>query len=73
MRVLHTIVTVLLFLFVALMVVFRISDGSFEAAGARMDRIMGVTADEVGEVANDTAEATDKLARDIADGPDDEN
>lgn len=73
MRVLHTIVTVLLFVFVALMVVFRISDGSFAAAGARMDRIMGVTATEVGAAAEDVAEATDEVARDIADGPDDEN
>jgi hypothetical protein len=73
MRILHMIVTVLLFLFVGLFLVFRITDGSFEAAGARMDRIMGVTADEVGEVAEDAAVATDKLARDIADGPDDEN
>lgn len=73
MRFLHAIVTAILVLFFAVMVIFRLIDGSFQSAGARMDRLTGVTATEVGAAAEDVAQATETVVRDIADGPDDEN
>lgn len=73
MKFLHAVVTLILVLFFVSMVAMRLTYGSFAVAGAVMDRWMGVTADEVGTAAEDVAEKTDEVARDIADGPDGEN
>ena len=73
MRFLHALLTIVLVLFFVSMVAMRLTYGSFEVAGEKMDRFMGVTATEVGAAADDVAEATDTVVKDIADGPDDEN
>lgn len=73
MRAVHSIVTVLLVLFFAIMVIFRLIDGSFASAGARMDRLMGVTGSELGDAAEGVADATGDVVDDIADGPDTPN
>ncbi len=67
MRILHAILTAVLVLFVALMLIFRLMDGSFEVAGARMDRMLGAAAVEAGEAAENVAAATDEAVKDIAD------
>ena len=73
MKLLHAIITGLLVLFFAIMVIFRLIDGSFESAGERMDRLMGVTGSELGDAAEGVAEATGDVVDDIADGPDNRN
>ena len=69
----YNIVFLLMALFVLIMVLFRITEGSFQAAGARMDALMGVAAERGGEAARDIADEAGEIARDVADGPDDEN
>jgi len=69
-KVLHGLVTLMLAIFFLIMLLFRITEGSFEAAGARMDAIMGFAADEGGEAHNDLADEADTVLRDIQDGPD---
>ncbi|OZB19244.1 MAG: hypothetical protein B7X53_00895 [Hyphomonas sp. 34-62-18] len=66
MKAFHAIVTAILVLFFAIMVIFRLVDGSFESAGARMDRMMGVAADEASSAADEVVEATDAAVEDIA-------
>ena len=68
-KVLHGLVTLMLAIFFLIMLLFRITEGSFEAAGARMDAIMGFAADEGGEALNDLADEADTVLRDIQDGP----
>ncbi len=70
MKFFHAILTAALFIFFAIMVTFRFTEGSFKAAGERMDRLMGQTADEVGSAAEDVADVTGQVVDDIADGPD---
>ena len=67
MRILHAILTAILVLFVALMLIFRLMDGSFEVAGARMDRMLGAAAVEADEAAGNVAAATDGAVKDMAD------
>lgn len=67
MRILHAILTAILVLFVALMLIFRLMDGSFEVAGARMDRMLGAAAVEAEEAAGNVAAATDEAVKDMAD------
>ena len=69
-KVLHGLVTLMLAIFFLIMLLFRITEGSFEAAGARMDAIMGFAADEGGEALNDLADEADTVLRDIQDGSD---
>lgn len=66
-RLLHAILTAILVLFVALMLIFRLMDGSFEVAGARMDRMLGAAAVEAEEAAGNVADATDEAVKDMAD------
>jgi hypothetical protein len=73
MRAVHSIVTGLLVLFFAIMEIFRLIDGSFESAGERMDRLMGVTGSEIGDAAEGVADATGDVVDDLADGPDGTN
>jgi hypothetical protein len=73
MKFVHATVTALLVLFFAIMVIFRLIDGSFEQAGERMDRLMGVTGSELGDAAEGVATATGEVVDDIADGPDGRN
>ena len=70
MKFLHAIVTIVLAVFFVLMITFRLVDGSFEAAGERMDRLKGVKASEMSDVADSVAETTGTVVDDIADGPD---
>ena len=72
MKFLHAIVTIILAVFFVLMVTFRLVDGSFEAAGERMDRLTGVTASEMSDVADSVVETTGSVVDDIADGPDEQ-
>ncbi|MEX1251519.1 MAG: hypothetical protein WEA77_10025 [Hyphomonas sp.] len=67
MGILHAILTAILVLFVALMLIFRLMDGSFEVAGARMDRMLGAAAVEAGEAAENAADATDEAVQNMAD------
>jgi hypothetical protein len=67
MRILHAILTAILVLFVAMMLIFRLMDGSFEVAGARMDRMLGAAAVEAEEAAGNVAAATDEAVKDMAD------
>lgn len=60
-------------LFLMTLMVFRFTEGSFQAAGARMDQLVGVASVEIAEQAREIAADADAIARDIADGPDDEN
>ena len=73
MRAVHSIVTGLLVLFFAIMEIFRLIDGSFESAGERIDRLMGVTGSEIGDAAEGVADATGDVVDDLADGPDGTN
>ena len=68
MRAFHAILTALLVLFVAVMLIFRIIDGSFESAGARVDRMLGAAATEAGEAAGEVARATDEAVQNAAEG-----
>jgi len=68
MRAFHAILTALLILFVAVMLIFRFIDGSFESAGARVDRMLGAAATEVSAAADDVAKATDSAVQDAAEG-----
>jgi hypothetical protein len=70
LRSLHSIVTGLLVLFFVIMLVFRLIDGSFESAGERMDRLMGVTGSEISDAAEGVADATGDVVDDLADGRD---
>lgn len=81
-KVLRALVVVVLALFVAMMLFFRVTEGSFEGAGARVDAMLGQAADEApgvaaavakegAEIAQGVAEKTDEVITDIADGPDD--
>ena len=76
MKALHAILTALLVLFVVVMMIFRFVDGSFESAGARMDRMLGAAATEATAAAEQVVEATDSavqdVARDIADRSEEE-
>ena len=56
--------------FILAMGVFYIQDGSFEEAGARMDRTLSGFSEEAGQTASKAAEATGAVIDDIADGPD---
>ncbi|RIJ17400.1 hypothetical protein [Henriciella mobilis] len=54
--------------FLVLLIFFRITEGSFAEAGARMDRIMGVAAEETSQAAEEMARETDEAIRDLNDG-----
>ena len=56
--------------FVLSMTIFYIRDGSFEEAGARMDKAFANMSREAGETAQQAADATGDVIDDIADGPD---
>lgn len=66
MKAFHAILTALLMLFVAVMVMFRVVDGSFQSAGARMDRMLGAAATEATSLAEQVAETTDSAVQDVA-------
>lgn len=72
-KILYNLVFLLMALFVLIMLLFRITEGSFEAAGARMDALTGVAAERGGEAARELADEADRIARDVADGSDEEN
>ncbi|MEQ8557683.1 MAG: hypothetical protein RIB03_05145 [Henriciella sp.] len=54
--------------FLVLLLFFRITDGSFAEAGARMDRLLGAAAEETGEATKEMAREADEAARDLTDG-----
>ena len=56
--------------FVLTMTIFYIRDGSFEDAGARMDRVFANFGNQAEETAEKAADATGDMIDDIADGPD---
>lgn len=66
MKAFHAILTAILVLFFAVMVIFRLVDGSFESAGARMDRMMGAAATEAEQAAEEVVQATDEAVEDVA-------
>ena len=53
--------------------IFYIQEGSFEAAGARMDAVLTDLPEDAARAARDTAESANEVNEDIADGPDGEN
>ena len=52
---------------------FYIQEGSFEAAGARMDAVLTDLPEDAARAASDTADSANEVIEDIADGPADEN
>lgn len=66
MRAFHAILTAILILFFAIMMIFRLVDGSFASAGARMDRMMGAAATEASSAAENVVQATDEAVEDVA-------
>ena len=50
--------------------IFYIQEGSFEAAGARMDAVLTDLPEDAARAASDTAESANEVIEDIADGPD---
>jgi hypothetical protein len=58
-------------IFLIVLLFFRFTEGSFEGAGARMDAILGVAAEETGEaagnIARETDEAVDNTMRELDD------
>lgn len=80
-KLLKSLVVVILALFVVIMLFFRVTEGSFEGAGKRVDAMLGVVAEEGpgvaaavakdgAELAKDAAVKADEVIDDIADGPD---
>ncbi len=69
MKLLSSIVNLFLVLFVGIMMIFRFLDGSFESAGERMDRLMGMTGWELGDTGD---RAAGEVSDDLAGGLDDE-
>ncbi len=67
-RALYHLFVILMFVFLVLLLFFRITTGSFEGAGARMDVLLGQAADETAEVAGEVARETEELANDLSDG-----
>ena len=59
--------------FLVVLGIFYIQEGSFEAAGARMDAVLTDLPEDTARAASDTAETANEVIEDIADGPDDEN
>ncbi|WP_084420469.1 hypothetical protein [Henriciella litoralis] len=67
-RFLSGLIVLIAVIFLAVLLFFRFTDGSFEAAGARMDVMLGAAADETGEAARDIARETDQAIDDLRDG-----
>lgn len=67
-RFLYGLVVLFAAVFLVLLLFFRITEGSFAEAGARMDRLMGVAAHETSEAASEMARETDEAIRDLNDG-----
>lgn len=67
-RFLYGLVVLFAAVFLVLLIFFRITEGSFEEAGARMDRLTGVAAQETSEAAGQMARETDEAIRDLNDG-----
>ena len=67
-RFLYGLIVLFAAVFLVLLIFFRITDGSFAEAGARMDRLRGAAAEETSEAANEMARETDEAIRDLNDG-----
>lgn len=67
-RFLYGLIVLFAAVFLVLLIFFRITEGSFAEAGARMDRLLGAAAEETGEAANNFARETDEAIRDLNDG-----
>lgn len=67
-RLLQALIVLFAAVFLLLLLFFRITEGSFAEAGARMDRLLGAAAEETGEAANEFARETDEAIRDLNDG-----
>lgn len=70
MKIFSAVLTTILVLFFGIMMIFRLLDGSFQSAGARMDRLLGVAATEASAVGEELAAATEDIADDVSDGQD---
>ena len=70
MKFLTSIILTILALFTLVMIALRFMEGSFEAAGERMDRWLGQAADEAEIIAEDVAERTEAIIEDVRDGAD---
>ncbi|MEM5516025.1 hypothetical protein WNY37_03620 [Henriciella sp. AS95] len=67
-RLLQALIVLFAAVFLILLLFFRVTEGSFAEAGARMDRLLGAAAEETGEAANEFARETDEALRDLNDG-----
>ena len=67
-RFLQALIVLFAAVFLVLLLFFRLTEGSFAEAGARMDRLLGAAAHETGEAANEFARETDEAIRDLNDG-----
>ncbi|MFC7291518.1 hypothetical protein [Hirschia litorea] len=66
----NSIIYAMLVAFTVTMLFLRLTTGSFEEAGARVDRWTGNAAGDLKVVAAEAADQASVVAKDIADGPD---
>lgn len=69
-RFLFNILFIILAICFLVLILLRFTEGSFEAAGAKLDEWLPIAYEEAGEVARELGEDAERVARDIADGPD---
>lgn len=67
-RFLYGLVVLFAAVFLVLLIFFRLTEGSFEEAGARMDRLLGVAAEETGEATEEFVRDTDDALEEYNDG-----
>ena len=67
-RFLQGIIVLLAAVFLILLLFFRITEGSFAEAGARMDRLMGVAAEETAAATREAVDRTEDAIQDLNDG-----
>lgn len=67
-RFLYGLVVLFAAVFLVLLIFFRITSGSFEEAGARMDRLLGAAADETEQATEEFVRDTDRALEEYNDG-----
>lgn len=63
----------LLLIVFIIVLVLRVTEGSFEQAGARIDEFLPIAYEESVETAREVGQRAEEIAEDIADGPDERN
>lgn len=68
-RFLYGLVVLFAAVFLILLIFFRLTEGSFEEAGARMDRLLGVAAEETEQATEEFVRDTDRALEEYDDEP----